>query len=66
MNSTDAQTALQQMTQDPRVPQMISVATELGIAALLRDGGGGEAVDGGDWVVMCIGISALPRFELVE
>jgi ubiquinone/menaquinone biosynthesis C-methylase UbiE len=38
MKGTDAQTALQQMTQDPRVAQMISVATELGIAALLRDG----------------------------
>jgi cyclopropane fatty-acyl-phospholipid synthase-like methyltransferase len=38
MNSTDAQTALQQITQDPRVTQMICVASELGIAAMLRDG----------------------------
>lgn len=38
MNDTDMQTALQQIAQDPRVTYMIAAVSDLGIAALLRDG----------------------------
>ena len=36
------QAALEQMTHDPKIVQMISAATKLGIADLLKDGSTGS------------------------